>query len=40
VWLYKADGQGRELGAVDRCGLEKIETLLLDAAEEFGRMPR
>lgn len=40
VWLYKAGGQGRELGAVDRCGVEEIETLLLEAAEEFGRMPR
>jgi hypothetical protein len=40
VWLYQAGGQGRELGAVDRCGVEEIETLLLDATEEFGRMPR
>ena len=40
VWLYKPGVPGRELGNVDRCGLDEIETLLQDAAEEFGRMAR
>jgi hypothetical protein len=40
VWLYKPDAPGRDLGTVDRCGPDEIQTLLEDAAEEFGRMAR
>ncbi len=31
---------GRDLGILDRCGPDAIQTLLQDAAEEFGRMAR
>jgi hypothetical protein len=37
VWLYKHGAPGRELGSIDRCGPTVIQTLLLEAAEEFGR---
>ena len=37
VWLYKPGAPGRELGSIDRCGSAEIQTLLLEAAEEFGR---
>jgi hypothetical protein len=40
VWLYKPGAPGRDLGNVDRYGLEEIELLLQDAAEEFGMMAR
>jgi hypothetical protein len=38
VWLYKAGGPGRDLGSIDRCGPDEIQTLLQDAAAEFGRL--
>ena len=40
VWLYKPGVPGRDLGNVDRYGLDEIEMLLQDAAEEFGMMAR
>ena len=35
VWLYKPGVPGQDLGNVDRYGLDEIEMLLQDAAEEF-----
>lgn len=40
VWLYKPGVPGQDLGNVDRYGLDEIEMLLQDAAEEFGMMAR
>ena len=40
VWLYKPGAPGRDLGTIDRCGPDAIQTLLQDAAEELGRMAR
>jgi hypothetical protein len=40
VWLYKPGAPGRDLGILDRCGPDAIQTLLQDAAEEFGGMAR
>jgi hypothetical protein len=40
VWLYKPGVPGQDLGSVDRYGLDEIEMLLQDAAEEFGMMAR
>ena len=40
VWLYKPGAPGRDLGTLDRCGPDAIQTLLQDAAVEFGRMAR
>jgi hypothetical protein len=40
VWIYKTDAPGRDLGTIERCGADEIQTLLMDAAEEFGRMTR
>ena len=40
VWLYKPGAPGRDLGTLDRCGPDAIQTLLQDAAEEFGGMAR
>jgi hypothetical protein len=40
VGLYKPGAPGRDLGILDRCGPDAIQTLLQDAAEEFGRMAR
>jgi hypothetical protein len=38
VWLYKTNAPGRDLGNIDQCGPDRIQTLLKDAAEEFGEM--
>jgi putative tryptophan/tyrosine transport system substrate-binding protein len=35
--VTKPGAPGRELGSIDRCGSAEIQTLLLEAAEEFGR---
>jgi hypothetical protein len=40
VWLYKPGAPGRDLGTLDRCGPDAIQTLLQDAAQEFGGMAR
>ena len=40
VWIYKTDAPGRDLGTIERCGADEIQTLLMDAVEEFGRMTR
>jgi hypothetical protein len=40
VWLYKPGAPGRELGIIDQCGPAEIQTLLLEAVEEFGRAIR
>jgi len=40
VWLYKPGAPGRDLGTRDRCGPDAIQTLLQDAAQEFGGMAR
>ena len=40
VWLYRPGAPGRNLGTLDRCGPDAIQTLLQDVAEEFGRMAR